>query len=81
MQELYDYLVVELDELKGSLKLKDNYILYYKFDLADNMIGLYNDCIDDKNLILNKLPNGFKLDHFNYDAAEVSFQIEKHTTH
>lgn len=76
MEELYYYLLTTID-LKGYLKLNEDYILYYRHDLGSDMNEFYKDCIDDKNLIKDNLPNGFKLDNFNYDKDYLSFEILK----
>jgi len=76
MKELYDYLITAL-ELNGVLKLNKDHILYYRYDLADDMDLFYHECIDEKNKIIDNLPNGFKLDNFNYNKESISFQILK----
>jgi len=78
MEELYDYLLSELD-LTCALTLPKHkqFILYYRENLEPNVNSFYEKCIDDKNAILDKLPNGFKFDGFVYDDEYISFQIKK----
>lgn len=76
LRELYDFLLLQ-EELHGNIHLNNTFILYYNNDIYDDIVTFYNKCIEDKNKIIDLLPNGFKLDDFNYADINLSFKIKQ----